>query len=94
MSKKDHWETQDEIAEFLKRQIERLGFPQLHEMETMTEPRVSDSVLSAAARGELDPKRTRPKTLAGIRSLEKAKGQATTKKRCPTCGGYYYEAEK
>jgi len=93
-TKKDHWETQDELREFMAEQLERLGFPDLYTMEEMTKPRVSDTVLSLAMRGRIDPRRVKQRTLDGLASLAKAKGAKTTKHRCPTCGNWYYEVEK
>ena len=93
-TKKDHWENQEELTDFMAKQVARLGYPQLQEMEQMTEPRVSDTVISAAMRGQIDPKRAKRKTLDGLASLANAKGAPVSKHRCPTCGNWYYEVVK
>jgi len=81
---KDYWQTKESVADFLNEQQERLGHPTRYEMQEMTSPRVSDTVLSRAMLGRLDPKIANQRTLAGIRSLASAVSQ---QERCPHCNG-------
>lgn len=95
--KQDHWEfnTAEDLAKFVREQEKRLGYPTRQDMAAMTSPRVSDSALGQAYAGKLDPANARPKTLAGLQSLETAEiGNITPspeagfgKQRCPQCGG-------
>lgn len=94
---KDHWEwkTEQDVAGFLREQERRLGYPTRKEMQDMTSPTVSDSVISQAYLGQLDPKNCKARTLAGLKSIANAKAgkaiaQPRVRQKCTHCGGSGY----